>query len=76
MKRFLYVCVGSAVGILGAMVVNLLLMALLKQLGISHRQPVFGYLVLAIFVAGWATGWAAGWLIHFRKYHVHRMKTK
>jgi hypothetical protein len=76
MKKFLYVCAGSGLGVLAATVVSVLLMMLLQQLGISHRQPVLVYLVSAIFIAGWAAGWAAGWLFYFRRYHVHRGTTK
>ena len=50
MERFIYVCVGSAAGIPAWFA--MLLMALTKQFGITHRQPVTGYLVLAIFAGG------------------------
>jgi membrane associated rhomboid family serine protease len=74
MKLFLYICLGSFVGILATIVVGVLLMLCAIQLGISTSHPAVVFLVQAIAASGWLIGILAALFVHFRKYHIHRRK--
>jgi hypothetical protein len=74
MKLFLYLCLGSVLGILATIAAGGLLMFGVIQLGISTSHPVVVFLVQAIAAAGWLIGLLAGLLIYFRKHHILRRK--
>jgi hypothetical protein len=74
MKLFLYVCLGSVLGILATIAAGGLLMLGVIRLGISASHPVVVFFVQAIAVVGWLIGLLAGLLIYFRKHHILRRK--